>query len=54
MHVSLKALYSGVDELRKRKADKDQIQIEVDEVNIMFMMSGHVLNVHHRKLIVMR
>jgi len=27
-----KALYSGVDELKSRKADKDQVQIEVDEV----------------------
>lgn len=27
----VKALYSGVDELRKKKADKDQVQVEVDE-----------------------
>jgi len=31
----IKALYSGVEELRKRKADKDQVQIEVDEVNML-------------------
>ena len=29
---SCKALYSGVDELKSRKADKEQVQIEVDEV----------------------
>lgn len=33
--LPFKALYSGVEELRKRKADKDQVQIEVDEVNTL-------------------
>lgn len=45
LYVFFKALYSGVDELRKMKADKDQVQVEVDEVSKFNLFTCQVYNV---------